>query len=138
MDNKKQPEGLDIHNLQKAQECEQDYQFYLEKCQKFWREKDLTRNTMLVSGGLALIFIFYDDPVSEFIYGIAGVIALFTGWFCWLNRTNEPIIFEQEMLTKCLNKKDEYLKEVNCDYEWRGNRVYVYLKDGRRIEVDEY
>ena len=135
---KKYPQDSDIYNLQKAQSCEQDYQFYLEKCQKFWKEKDRTKNTMFISGGLVIIFIFYDDPVSTFIYGVAGVIALFSGWFCWLNRNNEPIIFEEGMLTKSLNKKDEYLKEVNCDYVWQGNKIYVYLDDKRKIEIDEY
>jgi len=138
MDKKKQPEDSDIYNLKKAQECEQDYQFYLEKCQKFWREKDITKNTMLVAGGLALIFIFYDDSVSNFIFSMSGVIAIFSGWFYWGYRNNEPSIFEEGMLTKSLNKKDKYLKEVTCDYIQQGGKFYVYLEDGRKIEVDEY
>ena len=140
---KKLPKDLDIHYLKKAQESEQDYKFYQKKLDDKYAEKEKTKNVMLISLILTLVFLIISssnpgDKGYEFLYGISGVVFLFSGFFYWSSSSDDGMTFERTMTQKSLEKKDEFLSKVKCDYLNNDGTYYVYLDDGRKIEVDEY
>ena len=127
MDKYIKPSSEDIGYLKQAQECEEE----LSKLYKDQKHADI-----FFFGGLVL-----------FVLGMIGRTDLFTamaaiglcglllgGGFKYSYSNGEG----KYKLIDLNERRGKYLNKVECQWNMKGGKYYVYLKEGQRIEVDEY
>ena len=126
----KEPSSEDIKLLKRAQEYEKKYTKYLKDI-KFTNIGFYISITLFVLG---VPSFFSYDPVGEFFFNTGGTGLIIFGFFKYYISFGEGKR-NREMTLKEINN---ILQKVECKWTEKNNRYYVYSKDNKRIEADEY
>ena len=123
------PSSSDIDNLKYAQSIK-------EKIDKNYKDKRQTEIMFYASIFLFCFgFLFWSNAeVFSFISGI-GLFGLVLSGFGMHSHRKGDAAYHNKYFWE---EKQKYLKEVECKYTEKNDKFYVYLEDGRKIEVDEY
>jgi len=123
------PSFSDINNLREVQ-------LYTNQITKINKDKRQTEIFFYASIFLFILgFFFWSSPEAfSFISGLGlfGIIFVGIGMHSHLKGGQ---YYRSKYLYEERQKK---LDEVECKYSEKDDKYYVYLEDGRRIEVDEY
>ena len=124
------PSYTDIDILKEVQSWEEE----LNKKFKEKRTTDIGFNISLGVFILGFFFISTSEEAFSFFSGVGGFILLLfsISKYSYLKGDGKRNI------ERIVNKIEEQLKEVECKYTEKEGRYYVYLEDGRKIEVNEY
>lgn len=121
-----EPSSEDLYQLERAQDCEAQ----LSKHFKNKRHADI----FFYFGLVFLVVAFLDNVIGHVIGGFALFSVLLGGAFKYSYYRGEGKM-KIEMYSKDLNTA---LSEVKCKWHLKDDKYYVYLEDGRKIEIDEY
>lgn len=123
------PSFSDIDNLRDAQLCSNQ----INELDKDKRQTEIYFYSSLFL--FILGFFFWTSPEAfSFISGIGLFGIIFVG-IAMHSHLKGGQYYRSKYLYEERQKK---LEEVECGYTERDGRYYVYLEDGRKIEVDEY
>ena len=121
------PSSEDIGNLKLAQE----YEERLSKLYKDQRHADIG-----FFGGLVLFVLgFFGD--TDLFYAMGGIGlcgVLLGGGFKYSYAKGEG----KFKLIDFNDRREKYLNKVECQWTMKEDKYYVYLKEGMKVEVDEY
>ena len=122
-----EPSSDDIRYLKQTQECEKE----LSKLYKDQKHADIG-----FFGGLVLFVLGMIGRTDLFLamggIGLCGL--LLGGGFKYSYSKGEG----KYKLIDLNDRRKKYLNKVECKWDIKGDKYYVYLKEGQRIEVDEY
>ena len=123
------PSFSDIDNLR-------DAQLYTNQITELNKDRRQTEIYFYSSLFLFILgFFFWTSPEAfSFISGIGLFGIIFVG-IAMHSHLKGGQYYRSKYLYEERQKK---LEEVECRYTERDGRYYVYLEDGRKIEVDEY
>ena len=122
-----EPSSEDIRYLKQAQECEEE----LSKLYKDERHADI-----FLYGGLVLFVLGFFGRTDLFLtMGGIGLCGLLLGGGFKYSYSKGEGKFKKIDLAE---RRGNYLNKVKCQWHIKGDKYYVYLEDGKKIEVDEY
>ena len=123
------PSSSDIDNLIQAQ-------YNRVEIDKIYKDKRQTEIMFYASIFLfCLGFLFWSSAEAfSFISGL-GLFGLVLSGFGMHGHRKGDQAYRTRYLFEQIKKKED---EVECKYSEKDGKYYVYLEDGRRIEVDEY
>jgi len=126
----KKPSGSDIADLKSAQEFENELG-------KKYKDRKFVNIGFNISIGMLVIGSYGFIERSELTFWIwcfGGVGLLFFSIFKYSNSKGEGRrLYEFDL--KC---RTDAINRVECEWAIKNDKYYVYLEDGRKIEVNEY
>jgi len=127
MDKYIKPSSEDISYLQLAQECE-------EKLSKVYKD-ERHANIFFYVGLVLFILGFFGSSDLFLTVGGFGLFGLLLGGGFKYSYAKGDGKYRKADLH---NRIENYINSVECKWSTKGDKYYVYLKEGQRIEVDEY
>ena len=125
-----EPSSEDIEYLKRAQEYQEKYK----RCLKDIKFTNIGFYISITLFILGITSFFSYDPVMEFLFVTGGTGLTFFGFFKYFISKGEGKR-NREMILKEIHNT---LQKVECKWTEKDKRYYVYLKDNRKIEADEY
>jgi hypothetical protein len=127
MDKYIKPSVEDIQYLKQAQECD---------VQLSKKSKDEGHANIFFYIGLILFILGFLGQSDLFTtMGGFGLFGLLLGGFFKYSYAKGEGKYRKKYL---MERREEHLNKVECKWDIKGDKYYVYLKEGQRIEVDEY
>ena len=106
--------------------------------QKIYKDKrDINIGLFLSLVFTIIVFFSYKTP-DNLIADIVGGISILVFLICSYGKYYYLFGEGKELFKAYRKNKEEQLNDVKCDYFLMNDKYYVYLEDGRRIEVREY
>ena len=100
--------------------------------------KDKKQTEIFFYGSVFLFvlgFFFWSSPDAfSFISGLGLFGIVFVGIAMYSHHKGDQLYRAKYLY----EERDKFLDEVECPYIEKKDKYYVYLEDGRKIEVDEY
>lgn len=127
MDKYIKPSTEDIEYLQQAQECD---------VQLSKKSKDEGHANIVFYVGLILFVLGFLGQGDLFTtIGGFGLCGLLLGGFIKYSYAKGEGKYRIKYL---LERRGELVNKVKCKWDTKGDKYYVYLEEGQRVEVDEY
>ena len=130
MSNYIEPSQRDIMNLETAQ-------VYQKQLNNLFRDKRHTN--IFFYTGVVLIAIWFNDLDSQSflldVMGGTGMMGILLGGFFKYSYHRGEGKKDMERYSEMMN---EALAKVKCKWSTKDDKFYVFLEDGRRVELDEY
>ena len=122
-----EPSSDDIGYLKQTQECEKELSILY---------KDQKHADIGFFSGLVLFVLGMIGRTDLFLaMGGIGLCGLLLGGGFKYSYSKGEGKFKKIDLAE---RRGNYLNKVKCQWHIKGDKYYVYLEDGKKIEVDEY